>query len=424
MKSNEQYVLELKQKNPNIMPLEDYKGANTSILHKCLIDGYEWKARPGNMLFGSGCPKCSQRFRRTDEDYKREVSELYPYIEVLNEFLTMQTPILHRCNRHNIEWMATPQNILDGHGCKQCGIEKIIEKNIKTNEQYIQELSVVNPNIEVLEDYKGANTPILHRCLIDNYEWKGTPANLLYHTGCPRCSKNVKRTQEQYLYDLKEVNPFVIPLEDFINVKTPILHRCLKHNIDWITSPASVLQGGGCKNCKYEKHAKSARKTHKQYVAELSSINSNVIPLENYIDANTPILHKCLIDGYEWTTTPARLLYGGGCPVCNESKGEKRIAKWLDDNKIEYIRQKRFSDCKDKKTLPLDFYLPFYNVCIEYDGKQHFEAINWFGGNEKLEYTQKHDKIKTEYCKENGILLLRIPYFKNIEEELEQFLFI
>ena len=105
------------------------------------------------------------------------------------------------------------------------------------------------------------------------------------------------------------------------------------------------------------------------------------------------------------------------------SKGENTIWNWLNYNKIKFEFQKRFSDCKDKKSLPFDFYLPDYNLCIEYQGKQHYEPINYFGGLEKFTYQQYHDELKKEYCEEKGISLLCIPYDKNIEEELDNFLF-
>ena len=99
---------------------------------------------------------------------------------------------------------------------------------------------------------------------------------------------------------------------------------------------------------------------------------------------------------------------------------------WLDKNNIFYEPQMRFDDCCDIKTLPFDFYIPSLKIAIEYDGKQHFEPIEYFGGKESFEILQKHDAIKNEYCKNNGISLLRIPYYKynNIEEELNNFLFI
>ena len=74
---------------------------------------------------------------------------------------------------------------------------------------------------------------------------------------------------------------------------------------------------------------------------------------------------------------------------------------------------------KDKRKLPFDFYLPGLNTCIEYDGRQHFELKNGFWGGEKsLKLTQKHDKIKNLYCKENKIKLLRIKCDENINNKL------
>lgn len=114
------------------------------------------------------------------------------------------------------------------------------------------------------------------------------------------------------------------------------------------------------------------------------------------------------------------------CPQCNESKGEKKIRLWLEKNNIPYKKQEKFDNCRDIKPLPFDFYLPTFNIAIEYDGRQHFEPIEFFGGQEYFESVKMHDGLKNEYCKNNGIPLLRIPYFKfdNIEEELNNFLFI
>ena len=133
-KTHEEYKNELKKINPNIVPDEEYINSNTSIWHRCLIDGYRWKACPANLLNGHvGCPKCSQRFRRTNEDYINEVHEKLSYIEPLEDFKGMRVPILHLCKKHNIKWKSTPDNILKGHGCKECGNEKIGLKNGKTH---------------------------------------------------------------------------------------------------------------------------------------------------------------------------------------------------------------------------------------------------------------------------------------------------
>ncbi len=234
----------------------------------------------------------------------------------------------------------------------------------------------------------------------------------------------LKKTHEQYIEELSKINPCIEAVDKYINSYTPILHRCKTHNIVWKTSPISILQGCGCMECGKEKLYEQKAKTHKEYIKELKLINQNIIPIEKYINSTTPILHKCLVDNYEWNARPGNILLGNGCPKCNDSKGERQVSLWLDNYHILYEKQKRFKDCHDVKPLPFDFYLPKYNSCIEYDGEQHFKPKKYFGGEEKFKIQQKHDNIKNEYCKNNGISLLRIPYYKNVEEELNNFLFI
>lgn len=282
----------------------------------------------------------------------------------------------------------------------------------------------MNHNIEVLGTYIDSWTPILHRCLIDDYEWYTAPANTLSGKGCPQCSGNIKRTQEEYIKEVKEINQNIEVAGVYINANTPILHKCRVHKIQWKTSPSSILQGCGCIECGKEKLIKIKSKKHDEYIKELEYINPNIIVMGNYVNSRTPILHKCLIDGHIWNARPANILFGNGCPRCNESKGEKRICLQLDNKNINYERQKSFKDCRDIKPLPFDFYLPNYNIAIEYDGEQHYRAVELFGGKEAFKRRVIHDKIKNDYCKNNDIPLLRISYKQNIEEELNNFLFI
>ena len=72
--------------------------------------------------------------------------------------------------------------------------------------------------------------------------------------------------------------------------------------------------------------------------------------------------------------------------------------------------QKSFSDCKNINVLKFDFYLPKYNLCIEYNGIQHYQAIDYFGGEERFKQQQKLDTIKQQWCTENNIKLIIIPY--------------
>lgn len=120
------------------------------------------------------------------------------------------------------------------------------------------------------------------------------------------------------------------------------------------------------------------------------------------------------------------------CNDCTRkiSQIEYDVRQWLIDNNIDYIEQYKFDNCRNIKPLPFDFYLPDYNICIEVDGEQHFYdySLKYFKGDkwtkEDFENRQKLDNIKTNYCNDNNINLIRLKYnivrngeFKNILKE-------
>lgn len=91
----------------------------------------------------------------------------------------------------------------------------------------------------------------------------------------------------------------------------------------------------------------------------------------------------------------------------------------LTNMKIEFSIEKYFDDCVNPKTnmkLPFDFYLPTHNTLIEYDGRQHFDYVKKYHGDDEKEglkllaEQQFRDKIKDEYCSNKGITLIRISY--------------
>jgi len=107
---------------------------------------------------------------------------------------------------------------------------------------------------------------------------------------------------------------------------------------------------------------------------------------------------------------------------CLNSIMNSKIEKILQNLNISYIKEKIFNDCKDNKNLRFDFYLPDYNICIEYDGEQHFKEIPYWGGEIGLKNRQNKDKIKNEYCKNNNIHLIRFSYLEK-EQINEEYIF-
>ena len=109
---------------------------------------------------------------------------------------------------------------------------------------------------------------------------------------------------------------------------------------------------------------------------------------------------------------------------CIRSVGENLICEYLDRKNIKYVREKTFIGCKDLGSLKFDFWLQDYGVCIEYDGIQHYDQVHYF--KYAKGDVQRRDAIKTKYCEENDIILLRIPYWEkdNIESILTDWLFL
>jgi very-short-patch-repair endonuclease len=105
------------------------------------------------------------------------------------------------------------------------------------------------------------------------------------------------------------------------------------------------------------------------------------------------------------------------------SGGERRIYQFLEKKGLEFQWQKKFDDCRNINCLVFDFYIPKYNVIIEYDGEQHFKMSNFSRSVEvnmkKFEQVQKNDKIKTKYCQDKNITLIRLDTYHLVNNLIE-----
>lgn len=135
----------------------------------------------------------------------------------------------------------------------------------------------------------------------------------------------------------------------------------------------------------------------------------------NYINAYTPVCIVCYKHG-DFYKTPHDFLSGKiSCPKCKSSKGENKIREYLENKHINYIYNKQSLKFLDK--LKPDFYLPDYNLVIEYDGEQHFKPVK-FGNysdieaKEVFEKTKQNDELKNKLCEENNVEILRISYIE------------
>ena len=125
-----------------------------------------------------------------------------------------------------------------------------------------------------------------------------------------------KKTHEEYVVQVTKINPNIEVLDKYIDDGTKIRHRCKMDGYIWLASPNNILHGNGCPRCKSKKLSREQSKSHESYVLELSKKRNNVIVLGTYINNKTKILHKCQICGHEWKASPDKILRQSLCPVC------------------------------------------------------------------------------------------------------------
>ena len=192
-------------------------------------------------------------------------------------------------------------------------------------------------------------------------------------------------------------------LVEYVDCKTKV--KILYNGIMYEQTPSGHL------NYAPENIRLSIRKTTDQFIEESNRIHDFKYSYEktNYEKNQIKVIITCPIHG-DFEQRALSHTQGMGCFNCNESKGEKQIAKVLKNLNLNFDRQKKFPDCRNVFELPFDFYIPSLRTLIEFDGKQHFQPMDFFGGVDAFEKLKINDKIKSDYCEDNYIDLIRIRY--------------
>lgn len=225
-----------------------------------------------------------------------------------------------------------------------------------------------------------------------------------------------KKSHKQFILDVKaKYDDEYTILGLYVNNKHKILVR---HNIcgnEYKVRPDKLLQGRRCFKC-----YGTPKKTTNEYIQEVKTVCGDEYDVLGEYKGNKVkiemIHNKC---GHTWFVSPNTFISNGNrCPKCKNSKGEELVSSILTKYNINYIREYIFDDCVNIKHLRFDFYIPTMNICIEYNGRQHYEIVNAFGGAAEFEKVQTRDKVKVEYCNTKGIKLIVIPYYSDIENVL------
>lgn len=286
-----------------------------------------------------------------------------------------------------------------------------------TTEEFIIRAKIIHGNKYDYSkvDYKNSKTKIKIICP-KHGEFKQRPNDHIQGKGCILCAGVKKKTRNEFIKEAELVHNkrFNYNLVCYKNMNTKIKIICQKHG-EFEQVPNDHLNGFGCAKCGRVKNLTTdefinrAKEKHNKY--EYSMVE--------YKNMHTKVKIICSKHG-EFMQTPHNHLKMAGCPKCKKSKGEKLISWFLDKKSINYEEQKKFDGCKNKSYLPFDFYLPNINICIEFQGIQHYKANKHMNGVIGLEKRQKHDNIKREFCKKNNIKLIEIKYSDKIVPKLKE----
>lgn len=329
----------------------------------------------------------------------------YNYSKI--NYQNIKTKIEIICPKHGNFWQL-PYDHLRGKGCPKCGRESL-KKQKQNNDKKI--------NFEILtKDIKNRDTIIEIKCPNCNQIFKKTYWNFQRSKNCPLCNPKKARqrkTTEEFIKEAKEVhgNKYDYSLVDYKNNNTKVKIICPVHGV-FEQIPKEHLRGRNCSKC--SGGVKDTKESFVQKAKLIHGENAYDYSLVNYINSNTKIKIKCLECGNELVVLPNSFLQGRGCSHGRKSFGEKIIKQFLIENNINYIQEAVFVDLIgiNGGKLRFDFWLPDLNTVIEFQGKQHYEIReSWDGKSDtNLNIRQLNDQIKRDYCRNNNIKEIEIPY--------------
>lgn len=314
------------------------------------------------------------------------------------------------------------QHHMRGRGCSKCVADENSKRFRSNTQEFIKKAKKVHGELydysSVVYITSGKKIFVICRKHGDFFQ---TPSDHLSGYGCPECGKerNVfSRTKDTigFVEQAKEIHG---ELYDYSLVKYIKAHEVVSIICDvhgrFEQKPAYHLQGQGCPKCGGTK-----RLTRDEFIQKAIEIHGDKYDYSQvkYINGITKIKIICPRHGI-FEQAAQDHLGGHGCQLCYSSTGEERIAKILTRWGVRFIRQKRFDKCKNKYPLPFDFYFQIgkYHILLEYDGGQHFQPVEYFGGIDRFEEIKRNDEIKNRFAQKYNFILIRIPY--NQDDNLE-----
>lgn len=308
------------------------------------------------------------------------------------------------CNKHHKYWQQSPNAHLQGHGCKLCANEFLSDSKTRSRYEFIEIANKIHNSYYGYDEvvYVNSRTHVKIYCPDhDGYFYQECASHLQGHK-CGVCHNSVNSTTEEFIKKSIKVHgdKFLYDRVNYIDLHHTVDIGCKEHGYS-PQFPGNHLKGYGCLMC-----SGNYRRTTAEFIDRAIKRHGDTYVYDkvNYVSCKQPVEIICRKHG-GYLLSPDTHINGSGCPLCSATRGENLVMDFLNKHNIEYRYQYPLFKMR------CDFYLPAYNTIIEYNGKQHYKPIDFFGGIKTLLAQAKRDTIKKHYCLNSGIRFITIPYW-------------
>lgn len=332
------------------------------------------------------------------------------------------------CKKHGL-FKITPVVFINHRGgCQKCAHEAIGNSMRGSLNTFIKDATNIHGNKYdySLVVYKDNRTKVSIICPTHGVFMTTPSTHICGKHGCPKCGhaaqakKKTKINTQIFIESATVLHKGKYTYENtvYTHTRNKVNITCPEHG-SFLQRASAHLYGAGCPKCALSDASKRYRADNYYFIEKSKLIHGDRYDYSkvSYTRNNVKVIIICPEHG-EFLQTPANHWKGKGCPKCKSSYGEKLIEEYLQNNSIPYIAEYKDHECIYKYRLSFDFAVfrdtdySQLEALLEFDGKQHYSPIDFFGGESAYKEAVKRDATKNEYCLNNNIPLIRIPYYE------------
>lgn len=378
----------------------------------------------------SGCRKCAlskprkkysnrKKQEKYTIEYIKQVFENEGYKIFNKEYKNAKTKIEYKCPKGHYGTILFYSFYKSGCRCNKCKYDTLLLQFRHDYNKIKAEFS--NLGFNLLSTNYSPNEPLKficpsgHNTEMNYYAWTKSEYK------CYLCYLNILQKSKAFTYDevkkIFENKNCILLTDNYINAKQKLEYLCpMNHKTSTTLDGFNRVTTVVCIIC-----SKTQKYTIDEIKDEFAKINYTLLSKE-YVNAKKPLHFKC-DQGHEHYISWTHFDRGQRCVYCIYNRGTQACQSYLQTINLKYVFEKKFPLCKNKRQLPFDIFVD-NKFLIEFDGRQHFNIVDYFGGVKEYLYRVQNDHIKNHYCITNNIPLLRISYkeIKQIPTIIDSFI--